>query len=104
VISDASAVGGSAVLHFTAKDYPASGEQAISNGLDVIFQTAYEHYKLFIPPFLDGRIAMQRIDDAVSRVLRAKFELGLFDHPYVNESDAHRVDNKSHKAIAKKRH
>ena len=52
VISDANAVGGEVVLHNTAKDYAASGQHAISNGLDVIFQTEYKHYKLFIPHFL----------------------------------------------------
>jgi beta-glucosidase len=103
VISDAGAVGGATVLHFTAKDYPVSGEQAINNGLDVIFQTAYDHYKLFIPPFLDGRITPQNIDEAVSRILRAKFELGLFEHPYANEGDAQNwVNNNTHKAIARK--
>ncbi|MGO4709910.1 glycoside hydrolase family 3 protein, partial [Chryseobacterium sp. 2TAF14] len=83
VISDASAVGGANVLHFTAKDYDDASAQAINAGLDVIFQTEYQHYKLFIPPFLDGRISKKRIDDAVARVLRAKFELGLFENPYV---------------------
>ena len=51
VISDAAAVGGANVLHFTAKDYPNASANAINNGLDVIFQTSYDHYKLFIPPF-----------------------------------------------------
>ena len=63
VISDANAVGGANVLHFTSPDYPTSGLQAINGGLDVIFQTSYDHYKLFIPPFLDGRIDKKRIDD-----------------------------------------
>ena len=103
VISDAGAVGGATVLHNTAKDYPESGAQAISNGLDVIFQTAYDHYNLFIPPFLDGRINTQKIDDAVSRILRAKFELGLFEQPYTDEGEAQKwVNNNSHKAIARK--
>lgn len=88
VISDASAVGGANVLHYTSPDYPTSGQQAITNGLDVIFQTAYEHSKLFIPPFLNGGIPQARIDDAVSRVLKAKFELGLFENPYVPVKDA----------------
>jgi len=87
VISDASAVGGATVLHNTAKDYAASGKQAIIAGLDVIFQTAWEHHKLFIPPFLDGSIPKPVIDSAVARVLRAKFQLGLFEHPYVSEND-----------------
>ncbi|MBS1935689.1 MAG: glycoside hydrolase family 3 C-terminal domain-containing protein, partial [Bacteroidetes bacterium] len=103
VISDAAAVGGANVLHYTAKDYPEASKQAITNGLDVIFQTAYEHYKLFIPPFLNGEIPMKRIDDAVSRVLRAKFELGLFEKPYVDENETARSSFiKEHKATAEK--
>lgn len=83
VISDASAVGGANVLHYTASDYADAGKRALQNGLDVIFQTQYEHYKLFIPPFLNDSISKERIDDAVRRVLRAKFQLGLFENPFV---------------------
>jgi len=102
VISDASAVGGANVLHYTAKDYPDASAKAINNGLDVIFQTAYEHYKLFIPPFLDGRIDPKTIDSAVARVLRVKFELGLFENPYVNEDEANKWNgNPEHRALAK---
>ncbi|MCH5599392.1 glycoside hydrolase family 3 protein [Niabella ginsengisoli] len=86
VISDANAVGGETVLHHTAKDYQESGAHAINGGLDVIFQTDYEHHKLFMPAFLNGQIDKERIDDAVSRVLRAKFELGLFENPYIPET------------------
>ena len=100
VISDAGATGGTVVLHNTAKDYPESGKQSITGGLDVIFQTAYDHYKLFIPHFLDGGINMKRIDDAVSRVLLAKFELGLFEQPYVSES-AVTKSLAAHKALAR---
>ncbi len=102
VISDASAVGGANVLHYTAKDYPDASRQAITNGLDVIFQTAYEHYKLFIPPFLDSSIDIRRIDDAVARVLKAKFELGLFEQPYVDEKEIlKRAADQTHKVLAK---
>ena len=102
VISDASAVGGANVLHYTAKDYPTAGQQAITNGLDVIFQTEYKHNKLFIPPFLDGSIPQRRIDDAVSRVLRAKFELGLFDDPFTSETEAAKwVNNNDNKRLAR---
>ena len=31
---------------------------------------------------------MQRIDDAVRRILRVKFRAGLFDHPYVDVAKA----------------
>ncbi|MBL7722991.1 MAG: glycoside hydrolase family 3 C-terminal domain-containing protein [Chitinophagaceae bacterium] len=99
VISDANAVGGEVVLHNTAKDYPTSGQHAVSNGLDVIFQTEYKHHQLFIPPFLDGTIDSNRINDAVGRVLKAKFELGLFENPYVTvEANS---SAKEHKQVAK---
>lgn len=102
IISDASAVGGANVLHFTAKDYDDAAAQAINAGLDVIFQTEYKHYKLFIPPFLDGRISKERIDDAVSRVLRAKFELGLFENPYVSSQEIQELKKLNHKPLAEK--
>lgn len=101
VISDANAVGGELVLHNTAKDYAESGTHAINGGLDVIFQTDYNHFKLFIPHFLDGKIDANRINDAVSRVLKAKFELGLFENPYTPEvTDEMMKAQLKHKEIA----
>ncbi|HVU56799.1 MAG TPA: glycoside hydrolase family 3 C-terminal domain-containing protein [Puia sp.] len=100
VISDANAVGGELVLHHTAGDYPSSAQHAINGGLDVIFQTEYKHHALFLPDSaLDG-IDSARLNDAVARVLRAKFELGLFEHPYISETmDA--GEDKENKAIAR---
>lgn len=85
VISDANAVGGELVLHKTAKDYAESGAHAINAGMDVIFQTDISHASLFYPAFANGLVDNDRLNDAVARVLRAKFELGLFEHPYVSE-------------------
>ena len=90
-------------MHYTAKDYPDAGRQAIDGGLDVIFQTAYDHHKLFIPPFLDGSIDTNKINEAVKRILRAKFELGLFENPYVLEKDLQsKSDEAAYKSLAKK--
>lgn len=101
VISDAGATGGANVLHFTATDYTQATEQAINNGLDVVFQTAFEHYTLFINAFKNGKIPTPVIDSAVARVLRAKFELGLFDHPYANPQEAAKVNGcAEHRALA----
>ncbi len=101
VISDANAVGGANVLHMTTKEYWESGADAINNGLDVIFQTSYDHYPLFIKPFLDGTIPVKTIDQAVARVLRLKFELGLFENPYVDPKVAERTNGSpEHRALA----
>lgn len=102
VISDANATGGSVVLHKTASDYAESATQAITGGLDVIFQTDYQHHKLFSPGLIGKERDAKRIDDAVKRVLRAKFELGLFEKPYIDENAAALKTIADHKRIAKK--
>ncbi|MCD2170669.1 glycoside hydrolase family 3 protein [Microbacterium sp. JC 701] len=38
-----------------------------------------------------GRVSEQRIDESVRRLLRVKFELGLFDDPYVDVDAAERI-------------
>ncbi len=48
-----------------------------------------------------GDITMERIDDAVSRILRVKLELGLFDHPYSNASFTQTVGSEEHRALAR---
>lgn len=101
VLSDAGATGGANVLHFTAANYAEAGKKSIESGLDVIFQTAYDHYTLFQKPFLDKSIDPEVIDTAVARVLRVKFELGLFENPYVNESDQENWTAAGHRALAK---
>lgn len=83
VISDANAVGGELVLHRTALSYNESGKHAIGAGLDVIFQTDCQHFDLFKPGLLGQELAKARLDDAVARILRVKFELGLFENPYL---------------------
>lgn len=91
VIADAGGTGGANVLHFTASDYPDATRHALRGGLDVIFQTSWDHAPLFRPALTDGSIPVATIDSAVIRVLRAKFDLGLFDAPYVDEAQAEAV-------------
>ena len=79
VISDAGATGGSTVLHMTDLDYTAATVSGLNGGLDVMFQTSYSHYPLFQDAFNKNLIGEDVIDEAVSRVLRAKFKLGLFE-------------------------
>ncbi len=103
VISDAGAVGGANVLHFTAMDYATSTKQALEGGLDVIFQTSYDHYPLFYEAFEKGMIDQDAIDEAVRRVLYAKFKLGLFENPYVNVDDLKNFNTvENNRKLAKK--
>lgn len=88
VISDQSAVGGAVVLHHTEPNTAAAAKDAIEAGLDVIFQSAYDQATPYLAAFRAGTIAPRAIDSAVARVLRAKFQLGLFERPYVDADSA----------------
>jgi beta-glucosidase len=48
-----------------------------------------------------GRVSMARIDDAVSRILRTKFELGLFEHPFATMDNVDQVGSPEHRALAR---
>jgi beta-glucosidase len=103
IISDACSVGGSYSLHLTADSFPESGRQAWEGGLDVVFQSEIGQAALFEPAITGGRVSRDRIDDAVRRVLRAKMELGLFEHPFVDPAEAERSNgHPDHRALARK--
>ena len=65
-----------------ADDFTDAGIRAIKAGLDVEYPRpkgfTYEMKKAVE----DGRLSMETIDQAVKRVLKVKFELGLFENPY----------------------
>lgn len=75
--------------HGLASDDKDAIRLAISNGLDTqgcdydneFFETS------LIQLVNENKMDIKRIDDAVSRVLRVKFELGLFENPYTNEEN-----------------
>jgi beta-glucosidase len=48
-----------------------------------------------------GDVTQERIDDAVRRILRAKFELGLFENPYGDRSLLATVGSPEHRALAR---
>jgi beta-glucosidase len=48
-----------------------------------------------------GEIPQSRIDDAVSRILRVKFRMGLFENPYVDRSLMPAFGSTEHRAVAR---
>jgi beta-glucosidase len=73
--------------HGVAEDGPAAGALALNTGVDS--EMVSTNIRDFGEQLLaDGRISMERIDDAVRRILRVKFRAGLFDDPYVNPDRA----------------
>lgn len=90
VISDYGDVGALATTYHVAADLAGAAALAINAGVDVAmlpfnadqWQTAVQK------DVANGSISMSRINQAVSRVLTLKFQLGLFDHPTVDASKA----------------
>ena len=49
----------------------------------------------------DKKVSMERIDDAVRRILRQKFRLGLFENPFPDTTLVSKIGIKKHREIAK---
>jgi beta-glucosidase len=75
-----------ALVHGTASNQEEAVMQTIEAGMDM-----HMHGPGFLEPVLklvnQGKIPVARIDESVRRILTAKFKLGLFDSPYVQEND-----------------
>jgi beta-glucosidase len=84
VVSDAFAVR-SLRIHGYARDPQDAAYKAFTAGLNM--DMASGTYLRYLPIELQqGRISMQQIDDAVRPILETKIRMGLFEHPYVDES------------------
>jgi beta-glucosidase len=68
------------VTHGYAADAADAAREAVNAGIDMemVSSTYYDHLKAALD---SHRVTMKTIDDAVRRVLRLKFQLGLFDEP-----------------------
>jgi beta-glucosidase len=80
VVSDWGSIG-EMIAHGYAKDKTEAAELAIKAGSDMDMES-----RSYLPSLAklvaDKKVPVALIDDAVRRVLRKKFELGLFDDPY----------------------
>ncbi|MGM0567439.1 MAG: glycoside hydrolase family 3 protein, partial [Bacteroidota bacterium] len=84
-------------------DFKAAVTTAVNAGIDMAMQP--DNYIQFVDVLKqsvnDGSVSMQRIDDAVSRILRIKFRMGLFENPYAENNMADTVGCDAHREIAR---
>ena len=75
----------------------------VNAGTDMFMEpfSAQQFEELLLAEVNAGRVSMERIDDAVSRILKAKFELGLFEHPLASKDNIDQVGSPEHRAIAR---
>lgn len=101
VVSDSGAVSRLHAQHKVAKDFKDAVTQAINAGLNV--RTTFKPMGDYVLPLRqvvkEGRVSEETINSRVADVLRVKFELGLFDEPFVDAKAAPAiVHNKKHEA------
>ena len=86
VVSDLESIDGIARDHRVAASKQEAGELSLEAGVDV--DLGANCFSLLKESVESGRVSMKTLDQAVKRVLLRKFEAGLFDNPYVDESAA----------------
>jgi beta-glucosidase len=98
VISDGWGVDDLYRLHFVARDAADAAEKSFASGVEVELGRCFIHLEQAVEA---GRISMEAIDAAVAKVLKVKFQLGLFENPFVEEEYAvSNTNSPEHKALA----
>ena len=98
-----------AAIDQISPDYKSDVEASINAGLDMVMipngPGKPNNYVEFITDLKDlvaeGRVPLARIDDAVRRILRIKFQMGLFENPYTDPSLTAAIGSAEHRAVAR---
>lgn len=97
VISDFSDIDYLVDAHQSARDKRDATKMAVNAGLDMIMNPYNaDVVDLIVDLVENGEIPISRIDDAVSRILRLKFYLNLFEVPYNNPKDFTEFASENH--------
>ena len=85
-------------------DYTSDVKTSINAGIDMVMvpNNYAEFFNILKSLVQQGEVSEDRIDDAVRRILRVKFELGLFEHPYADRSLLPLVGSAEHRAVARR--
>jgi beta-glucosidase len=106
VVSDANAVG-NLVTHGFAEDKSDAAYRALTAGVDLEMSLpgdpiASAYATSLTKLVQEGRVPKAQLDEAVRRILEAKFKLGLFENPYVDESRVATIhNNPEHRRLAR---
>ena len=91
-------------IHQIPGDWPTQVRTGVNAGIDMMMEPAlYQEFETTLTDEVNaGRVTMARIDDAVSRILTKKFEVGLFEHPYTDRTNLPAIGSPAHRAVARK--
>lgn len=90
-------------------DYKKDVEQSVNAGLDMVMipfgPGKTNNYVEFIKDLkelvAEGKVTTARIDDAVRRILRVKFQMGLFEQPYTDHALTATIGSPEHRQVAR---
>ena len=82
---------GEMIAHGFSRDLKHTTEQAVNAGVDMDMMS-YGFIQYIEELVKEGKISEKEIDRAVRNILKLKFELGLFENPYVDETLSAKVD------------
>lgn len=100
IVSDYNGIAELQARHHVAADKAAAARLALEAGVDVELPDP-DTYPTLVEQVKTGVIPEATLNNAVARILRAKFLLGLFEHPYVDPQRAVEItNNQKHRALA----
>lgn len=77
---------------------------AVNGGIDMLMGPS--DYRLLLSTLKklveNGQVPMSRINDAVTRILRVKYEMGLFERPYANRNMLKSIGSPEHREVARR--
>lgn len=82
---------GEMIAHGFSRDLKHTAEQAINAGVDMDMMS-YGFIQYVEELVKEGKVSEKEINRAVRNILKLKFELGLFENPYVDETASAKVD------------
>lgn len=84
-------------------DYSAKVQTSINAGIDmVMLPFATQQFISTLESLVNsGGVSISRIDDAVKRILRVKFQLGLFENPYTDRSISGTIGSAARRSVAR---
>lgn len=89
------------VTHGFAEDGKKAAELAFNSTVDMDMASPF--YENNLKNLIDeGKISVEQINKAVWRILRVKFQLGLFENPYTNSADFPEMLNEKNLEVSKK--
>jgi beta-glucosidase len=91
-------------IHQLPGTFPEQIHTAVMAGVDMFMEPFdYKEFEETLVGEVEaGEVPESRIDDAVSRILRKKFELGLFEHPFTDRSGISEIGSPAHRAVARR--